>query len=697
MSERYEIIADPIEGGMGVIYICKALQYGAYLAFKGLNKRVIDTPEAEAKLQREAEIWLDLAKHPNILPLRFTCDIGQQKFLVMDAILPRSPRGNTLASWIKTEIKLDLETTLNFSIQICNGMIHATKEYEKKGRLFIHGDLHPGNILIQEKSDGDPIVKITDFGLVRDQETWSQKYMGTFQYTACERWNNAQEIDQRADIYSFGCLIYLMITGHPPFNEMTRKKYHQAHCGKEPDPPFENSEHETPGVNELTDFVLKCLKKNPEDRYFDFDECRVDLMRYYWEIFGKQIIINKFDIRMNSADYFYRGLAYVGINHPMEAEKAYRKTLEIDPKYAHAWNGLGVLLDDQGRFDEAEKALQKAIEINPKGADSWTNLGVLLAHQGRFDEAEKALQKTIEINPNDTKTWHSFGLLLADQKRPMEAEEAYRKSQEIDPKYAPAWNGLGVLLADQKRPMEAEEAYHKALEIDRKYVRAWNNLGLLLADQKRLMEAEDAYRKALEIDPKYTKAWHNLGTLLADQNRLKEAEEAYRKALEIDPKYVNVWNNLGNLLIKQNRLKEAEEAYRKALEIDPKLVQIWYNLGTLLKKQNRLKEAENIYRKTLGIDSKYAGLWTSLGIFFAEQRRYKEAEKIYQKILAFTQHDANTYYNLACLYGLQSKVPESVKFLKLAIDKGPKYKEIAWTDKDFDLIRDTQEFQELLK
>ena len=87
----------------------------------------------------------------------------------------------------------------------------------------------------------------------------------------------------------------------------------------------------------------------------------------------------------------------------------------------------------------------------------------------------------------------------------------------------------------------------------------------------------------------------------------------------------------------------------------------------------------------------------SLGFLLGEQGRHKEVEKIYHDILEFNQDDAGIYFNLACLYGLQLKISESIKYLKRAIDKDPKYKEMARTDNDFDLIRDTPKFQELLK
>jgi Flp pilus assembly protein TadD/DNA-binding transcriptional ArsR family regulator len=134
-----------------------------------------------------------------------------------------------------------------------------------------------------------------------------------------------------------------------------------------------------------------------------------------------------------------------------EAESAYRKAIEIDPRYAYAWNCLGILLRDYfGRYLEAESAYRKAIEIDSQYAEPWNNLGNLVRdHFGRYEEAESA----------------------------------YRKAIEIDSRYALAWNNLGNLYCDYlQRYSDAALAYTKALEIDGadKYVR--HNLVFLQRD-----------------------------------------------------------------------------------------------------------------------------------------------------------------------------------------------------------------------
>ena len=314
------------------------------------------------------------------------------------------------------------------------------------------------------------------------------------------------------------------------------------------------------------------------------------------------------------------------------AEAAYLKAIEIDPKSAHPWNGLGNLLKTWlGRFPEAEIAYRKAIELGPKYGFPWNSLGNLLQdHLGRPTEAEAAYRKAIELDPGVAYPWINLGNLLKDHLgRPGEAETAYRRAIELDPERASAWNNLGNLLQDHLgRPAEAEAAYRKAINLDSKCAFLWTNLGdLLQAHLGRHADAEAAYRKAIELDPKHASAWTNLGILLQDRlGRPREAELAYRKAMEIDPKHAAAWNNLGNLLHAHlGRPAEAEAAFRKAIELDPKSAAPWNNLGGLLQAHlGRPAEAEAAYRKAIELDPEYANPWSGL----ADLLRTKEGASV---------------------------------------------------------------------
>jgi Flp pilus assembly protein TadD len=112
-----------------------------------------------------------------------------------------------------------------------------------------------------------------------------------------------------------------------------------------------------------------------------------------------------------------------------EAEAAYRRAMELDPKDARPWFDLGNLLQDHlGRYDEAEAAYRRVMELDPKDARPWNNLGNLLQdHLGRYDEAEAAYRRAMDLDPADPFPVANLARLLARQDQGESASEVFRQ------------------------------------------------------------------------------------------------------------------------------------------------------------------------------------------------------------------------------------------------------------------------------
>ena len=225
------------------------------------------------------------------------------------------------------------------------------------------------------------------------------------------------------------------------------------------------------------------------------------------------------------------------------AEAAYQKAIDLDPRFASSWNGLGNLLSDHlGRPVEAEAAYRQAIKLEPKSASPWNNLGnLLIEHLGRHAEAEVAYRKAIELESTNAVPWLRLGSLLRYHlDRPAEAEAAYRKAIELDPKWSTPWNCLsGLLLREFDRTAEAETTIQKAIELDPESSWAWGNLGYLLSHHRdRPVEAEAAYRKAIELNSKDGFLWAALATILNKRSGLtEEVRRCAVTALSLNPSY----------------------------------------------------------------------------------------------------------------------------------------------------------------
>ncbi len=169
------------------------------------------------------------------------------------------------------------------------------------------------------------------------------------------------------------------------------------------------------------------------------------------------------------------GMTYADLEREDEAERAYRKALEIDPDYAEAHNNLGVLLQEQGRAEEAIKHLREAVRLRPRAASHHSNLGVALAEIGKFEQAA----------------------------------DCYRQSIKCDRKYALGHNNLGNALRSLGRPAEAILSLQEALRLRPDYAEAWNNIAIAYLNLGEAEAAIQRYNRAILLKPDYAEAHMN--------------------------------------------------------------------------------------------------------------------------------------------------------------------------------------------
>ncbi|MBI3914059.1 MAG: tetratricopeptide repeat protein [Chloroflexi bacterium] len=306
--------------------------------------------------------------------------------------------------------------------------------------------------------------------------------------------------------------------------------------------------------------------------------------------------------------YFAQGLEAAEAGKFQDAEHAYRRAIELDPRDYGSYNNLGILLYEKlQRYPDAEAAFRKAIELNPHDATVYYNLGSLL-HKGlqSYSDAEVAYRQAIELDPQYAAAYSALGNLFHDMQRYPDAEAAYRNAIERDPYSADLYCDLGSLFHDMQRYPDAEAAFRQAIELNPQHARTYNNLGFLLTkNPSRIANSEAMYRKALELDPNDATTYYNLGYLFAnDSNRIADAEANYRKAIELNPQYAYAYYGLAGVLAKNpRRYSDAEAMYRKAIELIPNYADTYISLAALLSRDpNRTADFEAAYKKALELD-----------------------------------------------------------------------------------------------
>jgi serine/threonine protein kinase len=267
----YEVIALIGEGGMGRVWRAHHAALKRDDAIKVLPEAFVADPERLARFQREAQVLASL-NHPNIAHVYGLEEAGGIKALVMELVA-----GLTLADRIAQG-----RISTDEALQIAQQIAEALEAAHQQG--IIHRDLKPANIKLRP----DGTVKVLDFGLAKISEpvgptpslsqsptitvaaaTQAGVILGTAGYMSPEQARGGQ-VDQRTDIWSFGCVLYEMLTGHAAFQRGTLPETLAAILDREPDWQQLPSAV-APGVRRL---LRRCLEKNPKNRLRDIADVR---------------------------------------------------------------------------------------------------------------------------------------------------------------------------------------------------------------------------------------------------------------------------------------------------------------------------------------------------------------------------------------------------------------------------------------
>jgi eukaryotic-like serine/threonine-protein kinase len=257
---HYQILEKVGEGGMGVVYKARDTHLERFVAIKVLPPERVADPERKRRFIQEARTASAL-NHPNIITVHDIAGEAGVDFMVMEFV-----EGKTLDQLIGRK-GLRLNDTLKYGAQIAAALATA------HAAGIIHRDLKPGNVMVTEGE----LVKVLDFGLAKLAEpepadlaatgtlaprTEEGAIVGTAAYMSPEQ-AQGEKLDARSDIFSFGTVMYEMVTGQRPFQGETKLSTLSAIVDQEPAPVSSMAEQTPP---ELEKLIARCLRKDPERR-----------------------------------------------------------------------------------------------------------------------------------------------------------------------------------------------------------------------------------------------------------------------------------------------------------------------------------------------------------------------------------------------------------------------------------------------
>ncbi len=259
---KYRILRVVGEGGMGLVYAAHHLLLDTPVALKILSTEVAQDAEHVSRFLNEARLAARI-KSANVCSVM---DVGQvadgRPYLVMELL-----QGTDLASALSARGPLPMAEILDFALQALEGIAHA------HSRGIVHRDLKPSNLFVAHEPGVPPVVKVLDFGISKF-ETFNRSHgaitstsaiLGSPAYMSPEQIKDARSVDERADLWSMGVILYELATGECPFDAPTPGAIFARILGDSVPTPLCQLRPDAPAALEA--IVLRCIRRNPDERF----------------------------------------------------------------------------------------------------------------------------------------------------------------------------------------------------------------------------------------------------------------------------------------------------------------------------------------------------------------------------------------------------------------------------------------------
>jgi eukaryotic-like serine/threonine-protein kinase len=252
LRERYQVERELARGGMASVFLARDLRDRQPVAIKVMQPRLATALGAERFL-REIDVARTM-NHPLIVPVRDSGDVGGILYYVMPFV-----HGESLYERLQRERRLSLEESLGVARDLAAGLGYA------HARGVLHRDVKPENVLL---AGGRALL--ADFGLARaigaeyTRLTETGVVVGTVHYMSPEQLREDRDLDQRADIYSLGVLLYEMLTGEPPYAATSIRELVTRILRN----PVPSAGRLNPGVPDAVDRAIgRAMAKSAADRF----------------------------------------------------------------------------------------------------------------------------------------------------------------------------------------------------------------------------------------------------------------------------------------------------------------------------------------------------------------------------------------------------------------------------------------------
>jgi serine/threonine protein kinase/tetratricopeptide (TPR) repeat protein len=699
---RYRIEALLGQGGMGRVYKATDKELNRTVAIKVVRQGVAGEEDALNRFKQELVLASKIS-HKNILRIHDMGEVAGMKFITMAYV-----EGQDLHQLIRNNPQMPLERVLKFAQQLAGALAAAHAED------VVHRDLKPQNILV----DASDQVYIADFGLAKSYAagavgmTQTGAFLGTPRYMSPEQ-VEGKPTDGRSDLYAFGLILYEMVAGDVPFTgESTLKVMYQRLQERPKSPKLTN-----PSIPTWLDrVIMRCLEKDPEDRYQNAYEILADLQggqsvsglsrsgmsRTGVSRSGSSIQIQLPEFASHRWLWVGGGMlaalilsfAIPQVRHKIfgGGEKGSTSSVSGVPPLSSG-RFVAVLplqmLGDSSQLGYVAQGIEEAlsaklfqlkdVRVTPTEATDKVDqsqplqkiargLGANLLVQGVLQASGDKMRITMKLEDvaDGTRLWSAeFDGVVGD---------LFTLEDQI---YTQLVSGLSVnptsdeLATAQARPTDNVAAYDL-------YLRGRNSMRG--HDEKSSQAALDYFDQALKADPKFALAFTGVADASLLMNSIKKDSFLTQKALAaaqqaqgLNDKLPEVHATLGTAYRATGKYSEAVAELTRALSLAPNSDEFYRRLGDVHLDSGNVNQAIVAYQKAVQLNPYYWTNYNALGKAYFHSADYPKALQAYQRVTILEPDVDIGYENVGNVFAQQGMYQDSIPYYQKALQIRPNF------------------------
>lgn len=697
VADRFEIIRDLGEGGMGVVYEAFDRKLNRRVAIKSAK------PGFQPRLSPEIKGALAVS-HPNICRVNeihtsHTAQ-GDVDFLTMELL-----EGETLSSHLRMRGKLPEAEAFEIARQICEGLAEAHR------RGIIHRDLKTGNVILCRGENNQLRAVITDFGLA-GEGTQAGDLGGTPRYIAPELWKG-EKASKASDIYALGVVLYEMVVGSRSQSTVSTLSHSDTNVttASRSDRLISNTRATFRGLpHRWARTISRCLSDRPQDRPRDAMEVLAGLRRPFLSRLPlavrvllvlvpllflasllspvvrdrlREFLFSSPSVRLvvlpasgtganavlssgalqDAADrisHLKSGQRTVAVIPPAKARDMQIQTPEQAQRVLHATHALETSMKKDGQdlivegavidLETHSKLREFSAHYSPEAAGALAG-----ALAGEVSSALNLAGNPSEAISAAATEPYDRGLyfLRLDVQDFDEALRSFQKAAELDPRSPlPPARMVEVEIGKFEDShsaglLEQAERYLQTAEsLGPDSVRVHLAAGMLNKTQDRYEAALQEYQRVAQLEPRNIDAFVQIARVYERLDMPDKAVDNFRHAVELDPTFYEPHEYFGVFLYGLGKYSEAAEEFRRVNELAPRFLNAYANLGACYEKLGRTADAEKTLASAITL-KETAPLLNNMGSLLLAEKQYAEARTYLEKAAQLTPNDYLVLLNLA--------------------------------------------------